>query len=70
MTRKFIQRLRSCMHLVRISQYARPTQIPDLVHNFRWVRPAVGQIAAMEDQIGSVIPQVPQDSLQAACPGI
>src|SRR5271157_394758 len=64
MTRELCQRLGSEKHLVRIANYPAPAEIADPVHNFHGTCTGVGQIAAVEDQVRSGLPQIRQDRLK------
>jgi len=62
---EFAERVRSGKDLVRVSEHALPAEVTDLVHDFGWTGPAVGQIAAVKDQIGSYIPKILQNRFES-----
>src|SRR6202011_1552292 len=62
--RKLRQRLGPEKHFIRIAHHAVPAEIANLVHNLHGTRSAVSQIAAVEDHVGSGLPQIRQDCLK------
>jgi hypothetical protein len=49
---------------IRIADHALPPEVANLVHNLHGTCSAISQIAAVEDQVGSSLLQVRQDSLK------
>jgi hypothetical protein len=58
------QRLRSEKHFIGIAEYAWPAEIADLIDNPGGARSALGQIAAVHNQVGGGLPQILQDCLE------
>lgn len=60
LTRKLVQRLGPSEHFIRIASHALPAEIADAIHNLRGICSPIGQIAAMEDQVGGGLAQICQ----------
>jgi hypothetical protein len=51
-------------HFVRIAKDARPSQVPNAIHNLGGAGSGVSQIATVEDQVGREFPQIREDGLK------
>ena len=61
---KLQQRFGRDQHFIRIAGHAWPAEIANTINNFHRACSAVGQIAAVEDQIGRGLPQVREHGLK------
>src|ERR1022692_3821645 len=51
-------------HFIRIADHTLPAEIANAIHNLHGTCSGVGQIAAVEDQVGRGLPQIRQDCLE------
>jgi hypothetical protein len=58
---KLFERLGAEKHFIRIANHAGPAEIAHAIHYLRGTGSAVSQIAAVEYQVGSSLPQIRED---------
>jgi len=55
---EFSERLGASKHFIGVAHYTAPAKLADSIDNFGWTRTAVGQVAAVEDEVGRDLPEV------------
>jgi hypothetical protein len=64
LARELFERLGTKKHFIRIARHAPPAQAADAIRNLRGMRAAIGEIAAVEDQVGRCLAQIRQNCFE------